>query len=972
MNFSYDTPTNIAILNVLESGSQMALYTADTERVRIDNAGNFGIGTTGPGLALDVYGSTALTGPGTMQIRAFDTTSAAQDVGASLVLGGYQTAQSSGANFAVIKGGKENGTADNHASYLGLFTRANGGDLTEKLRIKSDGNVGIGTTSPVANLGIVGSIGVNSTHLVLGAGGTVGIGIAAQAAGGLTIRPLMSGASQYGLRSTPLATAAATTESVGIKTDATSAPGATTIDTIGLQVQALGIGAAGTATNFTGVQVQTMSGATNVYGIDSQITSGTNKYNLYLSGTAQNYIAGNVGIGTTSPATLFSVAGDGYFTGNIGIGIVDTLDTAKLDVRGTSAAASSDQIAVFGTNTGSNDHDVRLGAVAGSGNAGYSWIQAAERGVSQDRNLVLNPTSGNVGIGTTSPGTKLAIDNTTTAAPSFSINRNAQTGYTTTRLSTAGVAKWYLGMDADTSPSLDNFSISRGTSPDFVIQQTSGNVGIGTTVPQALLHVSSTSGFTPQVMLGNTSSYRMDLGYNNTSEYGFLQAYAVNTSTYDDIVINPLGGNVGIGTTSPGTILSVAGASGILSEGALTVWNGSTQRDIIGRNGALCVDNNGTAKCQATLTAGATYADSENIGASDLAENYPLADLSIEEGDIVMVALSLSAHEQGKRDTDEQKLNEKYKPDSVVEVIESLTGSVEKATQEGRDRAIGIISTKPGIVLGDTTGFTLGSQFKPVALAGRVPLKVNNENGPILPGDRITISSVAGVGMKAKDGDATVAIALEPYQGAGTAKILAFVQRGAAKLDAAINAQGLTSDGRETLGFGINGWSVDQQSGRVNVSFMGDINMQGNSILDVKKITGYLGKWSMDEDGTLMAVRVITDELIAQKVTVGSAAAPSGITLYDEVTKEPYCVKIVSGAVVPQSGACGTAQEVGLPAGSPTSLETSEETIAEVSSPAEGATSVLPVEEVATTIAETLDAPPPAGGETSTTTAETP
>ena len=38
------------------------------------------------------------------------------------------------------------------------------------------GNVGIGTTSPQANLGIAGSLGVNSTQLVLAANGNVGIG----------------------------------------------------------------------------------------------------------------------------------------------------------------------------------------------------------------------------------------------------------------------------------------------------------------------------------------------------------------------------------------------------------------------------------------------------------------------------------------------------------------------------------------------------------------------------------------------------------------------------------------------------------------------------------------------------------------------------------------------------------------------------------------------------------------------------
>ena len=81
--------------------------------------------------------------------------------------------------------------------------------------------------------------------------------------------------------------------------------------------------------------------------------------------------------------------------------------------------------------------------------------------------------------------------------------------------------------------------------------------------------------------------------------------------------------------------------------------------------------------------------------------------------------------------------------------------------------------------------------------------------------------------------------------------------------------------------------------------------MQGNSILDVKKITGYLGKWSMDEEGTLMAVKIITDEIVTQKLTVGSASKPCGITIYDEISTQPYCIKIRNGAVVSDAGACG-------------------------------------------------------------------
>src|SRR3990167_4441755 len=50
------------------------------------------------------------------------------------------------ATLAGISGGKENTTDDNYASFLGLYTRANGGNTTEQVRISSAGNVGIATT----------------------------------------------------------------------------------------------------------------------------------------------------------------------------------------------------------------------------------------------------------------------------------------------------------------------------------------------------------------------------------------------------------------------------------------------------------------------------------------------------------------------------------------------------------------------------------------------------------------------------------------------------------------------------------------------------------------------------------------------------------------------------------------------------------------------------------------------------------
>ena len=51
----------------------------------------------------------------------------------------------------------------------------------------------------------------------------------------------------------------------------------------------------------------TLIGATNNYGFRGNIASGTNRYNVYMDGTAQNYFAGYVGIGIATPTHKFHV-----------------------------------------------------------------------------------------------------------------------------------------------------------------------------------------------------------------------------------------------------------------------------------------------------------------------------------------------------------------------------------------------------------------------------------------------------------------------------------------------------------------------------------------------------------------------------------------------------------------------------------------------------------------------------------------
>jgi hypothetical protein len=143
----------------LTSGST---YTP-TERMRIDSSGNVGIGTSSPNVKLDVNGisgwggatagivssitgANAAIGNGS-NLRVLSSTTQAADVGGAISLGGYYIGTSNSIDYAEIGGRKENSTSGNTSGYLQFGTRANGGNLTERMRIGSDGNIAVGSTN---------------------------------------------------------------------------------------------------------------------------------------------------------------------------------------------------------------------------------------------------------------------------------------------------------------------------------------------------------------------------------------------------------------------------------------------------------------------------------------------------------------------------------------------------------------------------------------------------------------------------------------------------------------------------------------------------------------------------------------------------------------------------------------------------------------------------------------------------------
>ncbi|HSR89410.1 MAG TPA: hypothetical protein VLK22_03410 [Candidatus Udaeobacter sp.] len=238
------------------------------------------------------------------------------------------------------------------------------------------------------------------------------------------------------------------------------------------------------------------------------------------------------------------------------------------------------------------------------------------------------------------------------------------------------------------------------------------------------------------------------------------------------------------GNIMAGTGLMV-GAGGIMSQGSLSVFASSTgstssifsidsaQRSNIFKVMASGTVQVGTSTLSAVVNnyklfvdAGAT--SSAGIGVNgfikasgfisgtttlDLAELYPLDPNCAQNGNCPQAG------------------------DVVCSVDNGQGGFyVAKCSSAYAENSLGIISSDPGFTLGGQD--QEGNYFKPVALAGRVPVKISNANGDIHYGDRLAASDVPGVAMKATDEGKTVAMALGDYTSSEVGEVVSFVSVG--------------------------------------------------------------------------------------------------------------------------------------------------------------------------------------------------
>ena len=446
--------------------SEHQFYVSGSERMRIDSSGNVGIGTTSPGRQLVVSNS------GNAELELYSGTTSS----------GFVYFRDSGdSNIGALQ-------YNHNGNYMAF--RVND---AERVRIDSSGNVGIGTSSPDSILHIASETNGTNTFTMESLDAFLSVGQVANA--------------------------------INFNTNDGSATGVTSkiaqISENGNEDLALAF------STFNGTLNEAMR-------IDEN---------------------GNVGIGTTSPSQKLHVdSGDALIKSTY-----DASGTTNAYMYFASRAGGNWRNSTIG-NTGSN-------LIFSTGGVGTTHSNATE--------AMRIDSSGNVGIGTSSPNYTLQVHKPSDSTVRFQIT-NSNTG--------SGTADGFQIIQNGSSQSnkvnllnYENSALGIWTNNAERLHITaSGNVGIGTTSPNTALHVSSavttksvveTTGAASDALIeftrgqGSGNTWSIGLDQSNSSALSFAyQAAASPSLTTHGVVTIDTSGNVGIGTSSPAHLLHLSAA----------------------------------------------------------------------------------------------------------------------------------------------------------------------------------------------------------------------------------------------------------------------------------------------------------------------------------------------------------------------------------------------------------------------------
>ena len=414
-------------------------------------------------------------------------------------------------------------------SLLG-FARSASNDITSaEMVIDASGNVGVGTVGPDARFD---SLATSGEQLRLTyTDGSVYTGMTVDSAGDLSIDSTGGNVTLAGGDNLNL------TASTDLIFGGTTSLGETTAPTDS------GAYVVGANDEFS------YSASTNVQGVLKDLDT-----------TIAGIIAGTSGIWTDAGAYLHPTGSE--FLGN---------DTTAGANKLTGAYFADSAPLTLGT-----DNDVSL-AFSGTTLA----VTQGSNDVNFDSNtLFVDGSANNVGIGTTAPVSKLEI-----YGDKLTIGRNLNGNVDSIHFVTSDNSLRNQINAVGSAVTADDYLEFKSLYGDLRFNAggveavrilESGNVGIGTTAPAQVLDVVGTTGFAASSGTTQNGAFRigytggdgvLDFGQNSGSGGWIQSTNKSNLSLEYPLLLNPNGGNVGIGTTNPGGQLEVYGGDLLVSDG---------------------------------------------------------------------------------------------------------------------------------------------------------------------------------------------------------------------------------------------------------------------------------------------------------------------------------------------------------------------------------------------------------------------
>ena len=542
----------------------MRFFTGGTERMRITDAGNVGIGTSNPDARLNIANGSSGATPDTNYDDLHVESSASAGI----------TISSATNSVAGIAFGDEDDSFAGGILYPNfddsLRFLANG---SERMRIDASGNVGIGTSSPSAKLDVNGDAIINSVTVGLGAGSSSG-----NTAIGLNVLSNNTA----GDFNTAVGRDALFSNTTG-QTNTANGVSALRSNTTGIANTAYGVSAL--RENITGNKNTAFGN-----GAGRLITAGDN--NTILGSFDGNQ--GGLDIRTSSNNIVIS-AGDGNprivsnASGNVGIGTISPSD--KLDIAGSirfsgSALMSGNAQYIRATDSGSATprilglnatNDFFIGPI--DTYAGGSIFYGASANVQKQifdtggTERMRIDESGNIGIGTNSPSRRLDVvgeigcDDITLGTSSI----NSAINFTSTDSARAKLEYSNTTGRITLSNSFGGFVVATGTggsSSERMRVLSTGDVGIGTPNPSAKLEVNGSLKATSMTIGTKEVGYnQVDVATQNTTNTNFGASngyYTKTTNSAINLTIAsslPVGGVITLSNTGTGaaTIIPTSG-----------------------------------------------------------------------------------------------------------------------------------------------------------------------------------------------------------------------------------------------------------------------------------------------------------------------------------------------------------------------------------------------------------------------------